>query len=263
MPHPDSVRTAADVTALATWTFGRPFEPQPGVAHVVSVSSDAGALMVMRIRPETPRSPYDRFVLSLARARADAIVTTGRILREEPTLRHQLLGTDDARTALEAWGRDVRGHDNRRLSIVLTGGRGFPANHPMLSGPNRVVVMCPEPHTHLLRERLRDRPLEILGFEDLQLAAVIDTARERFGAQTVLLEAGPATVRPLYTSGNAPHELMLSEYLGVVPSGVRGTRLVSRALLEDAYGAVGFGPTTMDRGGDPWRFAWLARAPER
>lgn len=256
---PDSVRTPADVTEFATWLFGRPFEPRRGLVHVVSVVPHADDLMVMRIRSDTPRSRYDAFVLSLGRARADAIVTTGRILREEPALRHDLSWTPKSLAAFQDWGREVRGQDARRLSIVLTGGEAFPADHPLLDGVTRVVVLCPASHADLLRERFAHRSVDVIGSEHPDLAVAVETARAVAGARTVLLEAGPTTVTGLYASGPGPDELMLSEYLGVVPSGVPGGRLVSRDRLAECYGPIRYGPTTRGDDGKPWRFAWVVR----
>ena len=60
-----------------------------GVLHVAAVwETPDGRYRTLRVGEGAIRSASDAVVLSAARARADAIVTTGRILRDEPELMH-------------------------------------------------------------------------------------------------------------------------------------------------------------------------------
>ena len=59
-----------------------------GVLQVAAVADRAW--VAIAIGPAAPSSATDRFVLGFARARSDAIVTTGAILRAEPDLVHEL-----------------------------------------------------------------------------------------------------------------------------------------------------------------------------
>ena len=53
-----------------------------GVLHVAAVWAERpDRLTVLEITAQTPKSDDDAFALSLARARADAVLTTGAILR--------------------------------------------------------------------------------------------------------------------------------------------------------------------------------------
>ena len=64
-----------------------------GVVHVTAVwQRGDGDLVTLRTAAGAPRVAHDALVLGLARARADAILTTAEVLRCEPGLRHDLSG---------------------------------------------------------------------------------------------------------------------------------------------------------------------------
>jgi hypothetical protein len=79
-----AVKDAASVTRLAQQLYGPGFEPREGVLHVTAVAGLARR--TLRIDEHTPKSLADTVALNLARARADAIVITGKLLRDEPAL---------------------------------------------------------------------------------------------------------------------------------------------------------------------------------
>ena len=84
MPNPDEVAQAIERL------YGERLEDEVGVLHVASAWRDeTGRLFALRIGPDTPSSATDGFALALARARCDAILSTGKILRDEPGLRHR------------------------------------------------------------------------------------------------------------------------------------------------------------------------------
>ncbi|MDX1649553.1 MAG: hypothetical protein R3263_06840, partial [Myxococcota bacterium] len=118
-----AVRQPADVDAVLRVVFGAPPGHAPGVLHVAAVAPDPedpqGDRVVMRIVDATPRSLLDRFLLLAARARAEAVVTTGRTLREEPRLRHEVR-EHPAAEALQGWRREVAGLSGRPRVLVLT-----------------------------------------------------------------------------------------------------------------------------------------------
>jgi riboflavin biosynthesis pyrimidine reductase len=253
---PDTLRTAADVSAYADWLFGRRFEPRPGLVHVASVHVRDSVFYILHIRDDTPRSPHDACMLRMARARADAIVTTGRVLRAEPRLRHELSGSSAAAAVLQSWGDRVRGRATARVSIVLTRGRAFAPDHPLVTGSTDVVIACPRGSADSLRERFGGRDVDVVGLDEPTVAAVVQLAKGHWGAETVLLEAGPATVGPLYDDGAPPNELMLAEFRGGTPPHVRGGRLVHRQTIIDGMGPLQYGPTRGPHD-ELWRFAWL------
>ena len=66
-----------------------------------------GTSRVIAIGEEAPKSPTDLFILNLARSRADAVVTTGNLLRTEPRLTHLIEGPTETQEQLGAWRQKI------------------------------------------------------------------------------------------------------------------------------------------------------------
>lgn len=220
-------RAAREIEALYSDELPR----RAGVVHVASVwSAPDGARFNMRIGPETPKSPTDAFVLSLARARADAIVTTGRILREEP-----LLGSADFardRFGLEAWRRDAMGRVGPPLVVVLSRGVGIDLGHPVFAaGPT--LIWTGEAAAADLAPQAEGRGIEVIGRAAPGLLDAIHHLRADRGLESVVVEAGPSTSAVLYEKPGDIDELMLSQcHAATLPDGVRGRRFPRSDTLE-------------------------------
>ncbi len=217
-----------------------------GVVHVVSVSEHAGELAVIRIGPRAPGSPTDRFVLQLARARADAIVVTGKILRAEPGLRY------DLPPDLLAWRRDRARRVQRPDLLVLTRGHDLDVAHPALHGWARPIAFTTEDAAPRLAQSMR-----AVGCADPSLRAAVAWALAA-GARTVSVEAGPSSSAPLYEAPVRVDELMLSEFLGALPPEVRGGALIRRDDLEAKLRLIA-APRTIEEGSGVWRFSRWTR----
>lgn len=179
-----------------------------GVVHVTSAWSDPdGRLFTLRIGSLTPRSATDFFALELARARADAIVTTGQILRDEPGLTSDLTDPE-----LLAWRRERLEKSVPPLSLVLSRDTGLDRSHPLFAASEAVVRNA----------SLRDS----LGW-----------LRDERGITSVAIEAGPSTTRALYEEPVVVDELMLSICrVPSLPAGVRGGELFELAALDRIFG---------------------------
>src|SRR5690606_11501377 len=125
--------TTDGVEAALGRLYGADVAPATGVVHVASVWQAAPDRYVpIAIGPGAPPSAHDFFVLQAARARADAIVTTGRNLRAEPAVTHGL--QDAAAPGLVAWRRERLGKQRPPILLVLTSARDLPVDHPALHG---------------------------------------------------------------------------------------------------------------------------------
>ena len=208
---------AADVAAMAERIYGCRLElpeaaGRPRVLHPTAVwRRGDGALVTLEINRYSPRSVHDSFVLNLCRARADAIVTSGRILRREPGLRHDLQGPARVPEALAAWRRERLGKSTPPRSLILTSGRQLDLAHPLFGGATRPVVYT----SHVGRERLaeaRATGLEVVGADAADLRSAIAFLHDRLGAATIAVETGPSTSTALYAPPVAVDELLLSVY---------------------------------------------------
>ena len=184
-----------------------------GVLQVVSCwRTPMGGARVIAINASAPASPTDRFVLHLARSRADAIVTTGNILRAEPKLSHGVAGPAKDRAELDAWRRECLGRSASPLSLVLTSGEGLDLDHSLFKAGNPCVIYTGEDAAKRLRAAGSERGIEVVGRPTPSLRNALTWLREEREARTVSIEAGPTTTLPLYEEPIAIREIMLSIY---------------------------------------------------
>lgn len=248
-------RSVASTEQRIRALFGDPLETPPGILHVASAWRDpSGALLSLRIGPRAPRSETDRFCLALARARCDAIVTTGRILREEPGVQHALP------PELVRWRRDRLGHDQPPLSVVLTARPDLDPGHPLLRGAARVLVVSSRDAAPALRARADGARAEVVARPAPSLRDTLSLLTRERGLASVCIEAGPSSSRDLYDEPIAVDELMLSVFLGpAIEDPVRGAAFVDPRQLARHFLDLHTCERLEESG--PWLFRRLVRRP--
>ncbi|MGH1341472.1 MAG: hypothetical protein ACRBN8_07975 [Nannocystales bacterium] len=190
-----------------------------GVLHVVSTWPRGDARHVIRITEQSPKSDTDFFLLNLARARADVIVTTGRILREEPHLDYSLPAA--WAPGMLAWRKAAMRRADPPKVAVLTSGRDLDLDHPAFHGWARPVVLTSQDAARALRPRVPGH-IDVIGLKLPSPREAIAWARA-LGATTISIEAGPSTARALYADPVLVDELWLSEFLeSDLPHALRG-----------------------------------------
>lgn len=231
----------------------------PGVLHVTSVCRDeAGRCFTLRIGPHSPKSETDLFALNLARARCDAVVTTGRILREEPRLRHALP------RELAAW-RSHCGAPGAPLSVVLTGRDDLDLTHPLLAEAPRAVVVTGNVSAARLRARVAEAGcgdrVAIVARAEPGLRDTIALLQDD-GISSICIEAGPSTTADLYREPVCVDELMLSVFLGALADdSVRGGESVSMSALARDFELAA--ESRRDEESGPWCFQRYVRISAR
>jgi len=244
-------RGASEIAARVATLYAEALPTEAGVVHVTSAwRGPQGELTSLAINHVTPASVTDRFVLALARARADALVTTGRILRSEPDLSHAQADDD----ALASWRREIMGRGSAPLTAVLSGGRGLDLDHPLLCGPQpRLIYTTPES-----KQRLADaaaaRGIELVADPAPSLRRLLAWLRQEHGHRSVVVEAGATTSSELYLAPLGVDELLLSLPLSETLAGeakgpalpdepaiaAAGLRLQSECVCEEESGAWSF-----------------------
>lgn len=229
-----------------------------GVLHVVATWFDGTEHRVLRITPESPKSETDFFVLNLARARADVIITTGRILREEPSLEYSLPSPWAA--PMLRWREGVMGRTAPPRLAVLTSGRGLDPGHPALHGWASPVVVTSPDAARALRGTLPEH-VDVIGLQSTSIRDVLAWARAD-GATTISVEAGPSTARALYADPLAVDELSWSQFAEPdLAHDFRGAALFSGDGPPTALHPTA-PPKTLEQTSGSWRFSrWVAAAP--
>jgi riboflavin biosynthesis pyrimidine reductase len=260
------LKTAADCARRVRALYGSDLSRDAGVVHVAAAWRESAARWVtLRIVDAAPRSATDRFVLNVVRARADAVVTTGRILREEPALRHALEGAGREAEALRAWRAEVLGRTDPPSSLVLTSGRGLDLRHPVLAetkAPPSVVFTSAAAAERIAGEARRvGSDVVVVGHASPGLREAIAHLRRERGCRTIAIEAGPSTARVLYEDPVGVDELVLSLYLEPdLPGEVRGGSFASPERIRDVFGAPRAATDSVEESGR-WRFERYRRGP--
>lgn len=237
--HLSEVETGEDVTRWLEKIWGDRQIPRAGILHVTAVwRQPTGGYRTLNINDATPKSDHDLFMLGVARARADAIVTTGKILRAEPALNHDLPGSPRLAAALGQWRKRVlERRPDRPLVVILTSGRNLEPEHPAFHAWARPVIYTSKHAATNLREELAVAAIDVVGSAQPDLRDAIAYLRSEAGCRTISIEAGPSTSGQLYEPPVLVDELMLSAYLGAtVPDGVVGAPFLGPERLGDLFG---------------------------
>lgn len=254
------LRSVDDCDAWVRRVYGDSFVPRDAlcVSHVTALwrdpSEPSAPYTTLRINGETPRSRNDRIALGFARARAEVIVTTGRILRDEASLTHRYLEDDAGHRAFGEWRRERLGHAGPPWVLVLTSGRDLVLDHPVFHQGSPVVVYTGRDAAARLSRRSLPESLEIEGSDAPSLRAALHYLREARGRRAVSIEAGATTTRALYDPPLAVEELLLSLYQGdSLPASVHGPVFAANALWDGVLEHCS--ETRIDETSGPWSFA--------
>ena len=257
---------ANDVAQQVEALYGDPLTHPAGVLHVTSVwerptaAGDGTDLVTLRIDEHAPPSRHDFFVLNLCRARADAIVVSGKILRDEPEVRHTLQGPAELPEALAAWRREQLSKSAPPISAVLTSGRGLDLDHPLFASAHRPTLFTTPDGWRALEEAATQRGIGAVTDPAMTLRKAIDYLQSQ-GARTISIECGPRTSAGLYDAPVAVDELLLSVFEGELPSRSQGAVLRRRDELEELLERQGPGARRRSESG-PWRFERFLRLTE-
>jgi hypothetical protein len=255
----------ADVERILEELYGRvDWRRASGVVQVTAIAAADRATIALG--PEAPVSAFDRFVLGFARARTDAIVSTGAILRAEPELVH-CYAEDAVRNAeWTQWRASVLERSSPPGLILLSRSGDFPLDHPALEAAPSGILWT----SASVRDRLGPRvgALEVVAAEEVAekithaatqevdrgdgagsaaggdagaqagIAMALAYARTQCGLGRIAIEAGPSVTQALYAASSQPgqsaariDELLLSLYHGELAPAARAAAFASEAQL--------------------------------
>lgn len=270
-PDDLALTTADDVDAALRRVYGANLASATGVVHVAAVWQAAPERhVVIAIGEGAPASAHDFFALQAARARADAIITTGRNLRAEPALRHALRGA--SAPGLAAWRRERLGKDRPPILLVLTSGRDLPVDHVALRG--HPALRDAELHdaelhgactpllftSHEGAASLPDTPVHIVSVAEPGIRAAI-AHLGAVGCRTIVIEAGPSTAAALYEPPVLVDELLLSVFHGALPAHAQAGDFVAPAHIRAHLPHASAGFAVAEPSG-PWQLRRHTRDPQ-
>jgi riboflavin biosynthesis pyrimidine reductase len=203
---------AASVDRAARALFGSPLDTRPTVSHSFAAwrSARDAPLTTIKINEYGPKSELDWLALHIARARADAIVITGKILRDEPNLAYSLRADPRWNDALIQWRERRWGLCDRPWLLILTGGGDIDFDHPVFHGWGRPMIFTTD---RTGARKLAAAPCPVVSDEAPDIRRAIRHLQLVRNCDCVSIEAGPSTARDLYERPMMIKELLLSVYL--------------------------------------------------
>ena len=203
---------AASVDRAARRLFGSALDVRPAVSQSFAAWREAqgSALTTIKINEYGPKSELDWLALHISRARADGIIITGKILRDEPALRYDLRADPRWGDALESWRERRWGEWEPPWLLILTGRGDIDFEHPVFHGWCRPVIFTTD---RTASRKLAAAPCPVVADEAPDIRRAIQHLQVARDCECVSIEAGPSTTRALYDRPRAVNELLLSVYL--------------------------------------------------
>jgi len=184
----------------------------------------------------------DAFLLSLARSQADAVVTTGEILRVETAMCIQNI-THDA--SLRRYRRDALQKKQLLISLVLTRSGSLPNTHMFFQrapGPIVLYYTGSSKRPLIALNAIASAAAHggaVLHVPGASSRDAIAFLQKQLKCASISIEAGPSTTNQLYTHPCAIDMLLLSVYSGKIHSRFRGARSVQFDLLTEHMTCAG------------------------
>jgi riboflavin biosynthesis pyrimidine reductase len=226
---------AASVDRAARKLFGSDLDVRPAVSHSFAAWSagEETALTTIRINEHSPKSDLDFLALHLGRARADAIIITGKILREEPRLSYDLRADPRWGDALVEWRERRWGLCDPPWLLILTGRGDIDFEHPLFHGWARPIIFTSD---RTAARKLAAAPCPVVADDAPSLRRAIRHLQVSRECDCVSVEAGPSTARSLYESPMAVKELLLSVYVEAsLDERARGAPLVKLSEVREVF----------------------------
>jgi hypothetical protein len=193
-----AMATPDDVVEGARRIFGSAPPLALGTLHVTAVCErEDGTLVTIAIGDDAPKSAHDTFVLCLARAHADVIVTTGANLRAEPDVRYELFGPGRLPDALARYRRERLGRTMPPRVVVLTRG-DVDLAHPALHAWARPEIATTEAGARRLEVEATERRIPVGAHGREALSDLVRRLRSEPGVETISIETGASTSKALY-----------------------------------------------------------------
>ena len=248
---------ASSVDRAARLLFGSPLETRPRVSHsfVAWRFANDQPLTTILINEHSPKSDLDFLALHIARARADAFIITGKILRDEPTLRYDLRADPRWGDALVNWRERRWGLCDPPWLLILTGSGDIDFEHPVFHSWVRPLIFTSD---RAAARKLAAAPCPVVADQAPDIRRAIQHLHLSRECESVSIEAGPSTARSLYERPRAVNELLLSVYLEpTLDERAKGAPLITLSEVREMFRSET--SATHRENGRHWSFHRLRR----
>jgi riboflavin biosynthesis pyrimidine reductase len=203
---------SASVDRAARALFGSRLDTRPGVSQSFAAwrETQDAPLTAININEHAPKSELDWLALHISRARADGIVITGKILRDEPELTYDLRADPRWGDALLQWRERRWGLLEPPWLLVLTASGEIDFSHPVFHGWCRPMVFT---NDRTATRKLAAAPCSVVSDASPDIRSAIQHLQIDRQCECISVEAGPSTSRDLYERPMLVKELLLSVYL--------------------------------------------------
>lgn len=203
---------ATSVDRAARALFGSALDSRPAVSHSMAVwrATDHAPLTTIRINEHSPKSDLDFLALNIARARADGIIITAKILREEPALFYDIRADSRWGEALASWRERRWGLFEAPWLLILTASGDLDFDHPVFRSWVRPMIFTTD---RTATRKLAAAPCPVVSDDAPDIQRAIRHLQVTRECECVSIEAGPSTIRSLYKRPMRVKELLLSVYL--------------------------------------------------
>lgn len=202
----------ASVDRAAQRLFGSRLDIRPAVSHSFAAwrAAEEEPLITININEHAPKSELDWLALHIGRARADGIIITGKILRDEPKLRYDLRADERWGDALVSWRERRWGLCDPPWLLILTASGDIDFDHPVFHGWVRPMIFTTD---RTATRKLAAAPCPVVSDEAPDIRRAIQHLHLQRACECVSIEAGPSTARSLYERPMVIKELLLSVFL--------------------------------------------------
>lgn len=247
----------SSVDRAAQALFGSPLDTRPTVSHSFAAwrAAPDAPLTTILINEHAPKSALDFLALHLGRARTDAIVITGKILRDEPHLRYDLRADRRWGDALVDWRQRRWGLCEPPWLLILTASGDIDFTHPVFDGGTRPLIFT---NDRAARRKLAAAPCPVVSDDAPDIRRAIHHLQLARECESISIEAGPTTARALYERPMLVKELLLSVYLEpTLDERAQGEPLVKLSEVRGVFPRET--STTHTENGQHWSFYRLRR----
>ena len=219
----------ASVDRAARALFGSQLDTRPAVSQSFAVwrAAEDEPLTTININEHAPKSELDWLALHISRARADGIIITGKVLRDEPNLSYSLEADPRWGDALLQWRERRWGICDPPWILILTGRGEIDFDHPVFHGWGRPMIFTSD---RAATRKLADAPVPVVSDEAPDIRESDPTSAPQPRLRVCLDRSWPVDVPRTLRASDVGQGAAAVGLLGIIARRTRARRSPGEAL---------------------------------